>query len=427
VLLSSLQEDGTVDSGTIAGNQTIEYTLRLWIRDGVTDITTIQGKSLSYKLKVEAWQEGASTTTPTIPTTVTFAGITESVNTTTEETMFNYTSEGVSPLGGESVAATNGIYAMEDDDSLSYYYRGEVNNLVKFGSYTKDYYVYRYSGHDFSSLEACKYYDEYCSESNKVLKYAASDNVPMYWRIVRINGDETIRMIYAGTTPDATGYDTGIGLSRYNEEHDNPKYAGYTYDNTTSKTNSDAKTEIDNWYSNVFEGTTYDSQIATGKFCSDSSDYSYDTLYSQWEGIDVYTFEGFRRNYANIFGTGNSSPSFKCPSEVDANIGGSYNLKAGLITFDEIIAAGGQAAENNSYYLYNGTKGNNDGNRFWSMSPAIFGGGDTLVGFGDYDGYASYYPVEDNYMLLRPVINLRADVTFKSGTNGSTLTSYEIN
>ena len=56
-LLSSLPTDGTVDSGTIAGNDTIDYTLRLWIDSTVTDQTTISDKSLSYMLKVDAGQE----------------------------------------------------------------------------------------------------------------------------------------------------------------------------------------------------------------------------------------------------------------------------------------------------------------------------------------------------------------------------------
>ena len=56
-LLSSLQEDGTVDSGTIAGNDTIDYTLRLWINSAVTDENAIAGKTLSYRIDVEAGQE----------------------------------------------------------------------------------------------------------------------------------------------------------------------------------------------------------------------------------------------------------------------------------------------------------------------------------------------------------------------------------
>jgi len=49
---------GTIDRGTLAGNEIIDYSLRLWIRDGVTDNNAIAGKSLSYKLKVEGGQAG---------------------------------------------------------------------------------------------------------------------------------------------------------------------------------------------------------------------------------------------------------------------------------------------------------------------------------------------------------------------------------
>jgi len=52
-LLSTLT-DGVVDTGTITGGDTIEYSLRLWINEDVTDKNAINGKSLSYKLEVEA-------------------------------------------------------------------------------------------------------------------------------------------------------------------------------------------------------------------------------------------------------------------------------------------------------------------------------------------------------------------------------------
>ena len=427
-LLSTLPIDGTVDSGTIAGNNTINYTLRLWIDSGVTSNDAIAGKSLSYKLVVEA-----SMVEENSNQTVTFGGITKEVNETMDE-MFNYTNEGkyISDYDAwEEVTdtnyVTNGIYAMEDDDAVSYFYRGEVDNLVKFGSYTKDYEVYRYTSgsntYDFVTLDACKYYKSSCSEANKVLKYKASDNVPMYWKIIRINGDGTIRMIYAGTTPDATGYDTGIGLSGYNEEDDDPKYTGYTYDRTTTEVNSDAKTEIDTWYANVFEGTTYDNKIATGKFCSDSSDYGEVTDF--W-GDRYNAFGTSKRllpSYYNL--EGNVSPTFKCAATSET-YGGSYNLKAGLITSDEIVAAGGNFASNNSYYLYNGTKGNSDGKWFRSLSPDYFFDGYASVGSVDDYGSFTYSNVLSVDGLLRPVINLKADITFKSGTDGSTTSPYEL-
>jgi len=337
--------------------------------------------------------------------------------------MFNYTNEGcITELSTDKTICsgilTNGIYVMNDDDGPSYFYRGDVNNLVKFGSYTKDYYVYRYvSGddtYDFVSLEACKREYSSCSESNKVLKYKASDNVPMYWKIVRINGDGTIRMIYAGTTPDATGYDTGIGLSNFNEKYDENKYLGYTYDKLTTETNSGAKTEIDNWYSNVLEGTVYDSKIATGKFCSDSSGYTQFDTYS-------YNFASTIRNgLSSDLTVETASPTFKCSGEMDPNFGGSYNLKAGLLTADEAVAAGGQFLSGSA----NGYLGAYS--PFWTMTPAGSTKYDGIYNFVVMNGAILPMYVSWDDFILCPVINLRADVVFKEGTDGSKERPYEL-
>ena len=56
-LLYDLPSDGIIDSGTIgASPATIEYSLRLWIKDTVTDNSAINGKSLSYRVDVEVGQ-----------------------------------------------------------------------------------------------------------------------------------------------------------------------------------------------------------------------------------------------------------------------------------------------------------------------------------------------------------------------------------
>ncbi len=63
-LLSDLQ-DNTVDSGVILGNQTIEYALRLWIKDSVEDDERIAGKSLSFKVEIEQTSGDVENPSPT--------------------------------------------------------------------------------------------------------------------------------------------------------------------------------------------------------------------------------------------------------------------------------------------------------------------------------------------------------------------------
>ena len=87
------------------------------------------------------------------------------------------------------VATTDeGIYKAEDDLGTSYYFRGAVeNNYLKFAGY--------------------------------------------WWRIIRINGDGSIRVIYDGTTAHANGEsstDRQIGTSAYNSSNTASYYVGYT-------------------------------------------------------------------------------------------------------------------------------------------------------------------------------------------------------
>ena len=77
-----------------------------------------------------------------------------------------------------------------DDLGTSYYFRGNVtNNWVKFGKGTT--YKRPNVSTEFTNLEECESNGTYTCET-KVRD--------MLWRIVRINGDGTVRMVYSGTT-----------------------------------------------------------------------------------------------------------------------------------------------------------------------------------------------------------------------------------
>lgn len=119
-----------------------------------------------------------------------------------------------------------GLYAAEDDLGTSYYYRGNVkNNFVKFAGYV--------------------------------------------WKIVRVNGNGTVRLIYSGTSTDATGSGTQIGLSAYNNKTWDPTYVGYKYgeDFTLNTTNTEIG-EYNNFKENTsyYFGSTYTFDESTKKF-----------------------------------------------------------------------------------------------------------------------------------------------------------------
>ena len=81
-----------------------------------------------------------------------------------------------------------------------------------------------------------------------------------WWRIIRINGNGSIRMIYQGTSANTTGEGTQIGTSAFNTSYNDNVYVGYMYGTAGSSSyeathantnNSTIKQELDNWYSNI--------------------------------------------------------------------------------------------------------------------------------------------------------------------------------
>ena len=117
-----------------------------------------------------------------------------------------------------------------------------------------------------------------------------------------------------------------------NDAKNDAKYSGYTYDNGTD---SFIKKEVDTWYNNTLgSNSIYDSKVILGRYCSDSSGYRYDETFGMniFSSIDRLGQVGY--NFAK-----DNAPSFICP-DTSESYGGSYRLKAGLITADELVYAG---------------------------------------------------------------------------------------
>ena len=275
---------------------------------------------------------------------------------------------------------TNGIYSAKDDLGTSYYFRGNVtNNYVKF--------------------------------ANK------------YWRIIRINGDGTIRMIYAGTSAHANGYDDSsandmsIGTSTFNSRNNDNTYVGYmygtagatTYENTHSNTtNSTIKTKLDSWYDTNIVNTGNEKYIADAIYCNDRSVSS---------GTGIGTTE---TTYAAKTRRNNGTPTLKCANNNDkftksTTIGnGKLTRMIGLITSDEVIYAGGEAGTNNQeYYLYSGKW-------YWTMAPYSYASGNAYVSIVYSLGDLDYISVDNARGAVRPVVSLKSDaISGGSGTAAS--------
>ncbi len=275
------------------------------------------------------------------------------------------------PNFSQTATTDEGVYKTEDNLGTSYYFRGAVtNNYVSFAGF--------------------------------------------YWRIIRINGDGSIRIIYDGTNAHANGEsstDRQTGTSAYNSSYTASYYAGYTYQTNAQRpssqnsgTASTIKGVLDNWYSTNISGKSFDDKVvSTPGFCNDRNTRSGDSWVSS--GTKFY-YAPYERVVTN------KVPTLKCSNTNDI-----YTTKVGLITADEVSMAGGVVgSSNSSYYLYTGQY-------YWTVSPYYYYGRPYM-----FDVYSTG-SLNDWYVNgtsgVRPVLNLSANVTISSG-NGTSETPYVV-
>lgn len=110
-----------------------------------------------------------------------------------------------------------------------------------------------------------------------------------YWRIMRINGNGTIRLMYSGsdaTGPVTTGEDVFIGTSVFNNSGDDNAYVGYMYtigEQHGTERSSTIKEMIDRWYSETSGLINYEKYIdGSAGFCGDRTTTSNGTTYSTY-------------------------------------------------------------------------------------------------------------------------------------------------
>ena len=179
--------------------------------------------------------------------------------------------------------------------------------------------------------------------NNWVLFGTNSSGQSLYWRIIRINGDGTIRMIYQGTGFNTTGSGTQIGTIAFNSSYDNNMYVGFKYTSGQvhgTGTNSTILNTLNNWYaSNLADEAKY--LDGNAGFCGDRtpSTSSSSSNGSGGTGTTTTYYGAYIRLYNK--GTSNSNPSLQCDSQdvyttTDSSSGNkSLTYPIGLVTADE--------------------------------------------------------------------------------------------
>ena len=191
------------------------------------------------------------------------------------------------------------------------------------------------------------------------------------WRIVRINEDGTIRIIMQNGIDDNTYY-------KFSTSRDNYIYMYYS--------NSEAKKVLEDWYqANIESKNNLAKNVVNGNYYCEQAKVKYSSNYTSGN--------------ANMTVYSNYTPDFKCTA--DGNGKGVVNVSIGLLSYDEVVYAGGYYnQENTKYYLYNNTF-------FWTMSPNCFEYNSPILWYvatGRLSNQAVF-----SSLIIRPVLILNAD------------------
>ena len=403
--LSSLSNSIIKSDITLASGESIDISIRVWLSSDTPN--TQIGKVFNSKIVTDG-QAVYTSSNNKIPAAETLRRLgleVDNINIPDFSTVSG--NNGVKyDIHGNQIATvpgdgTKGIYAAEDDLGTSYYFRGAVeNNYVKFANF--------------------------------------------YWRIIRINGDGTIRMIYAGTRAHVNGEsetNSYISMTAYNSSDDDNTYVGYmigtagalTYADTHSNTtDSTIKGVVDTWYKTNIEDKGYSSYVADAIYCNDRSIATGDEVNTYLNnnfdvdntglgyGTNTTTYGGFKRNYVD------HTPSLVCPNNsdkftIDSTLGnGKLTYPVALITSDEIAYAGGLTTSVNSDYYIGNTE-------FYLHTPYYYYLTMTPF-FFDSEWYSGVYCLSENGTLdvittfisdstARPVLSLNSNAI--TGGNGT--------
>ena len=360
---SSTKEDvALVYEVSIDKGKTHTYTIEIkYINDEYVDQSIDMGQNLSGTIYIREF------TKPTMKLTDKLMADNPTIGTRTTFTAFTETNKGTLYKATEQIG-TNPVKDV-------YYFAGDAkNNRVKFGKTTESSCTYNNSEVYYADLSSGTmvirkpYNQEECLSSNvctlgDLKGVGVTDNIctgnggtltgekatwngtstkDIYWRIIRTNADGSIKLLYAGTSPDTEK--AYIGMSEFNTTYDDPMYAGYKYGTTGSLENnrlntndSTIKTYVDNWYkNNLIAYTKYLSKDAV--YCNDrnlASGQTYSTTsnfdYASWERIGT-----------------NKQPTYNCTNMRDAfsvnNTSAKLNYPIGLMSIDELSYAGGNSS-----------------------------------------------------------------------------------
>ena len=209
-------------TGTITSKSTDKFNLRVWL--SIDADNTAMNKYYFGKIKVVINQGDDYCIRNGFNTLSDCMLVMNNHETSVETAKQNITNKGT-PDFSKTATTDEGLYMAEDDEGASYYYRGSVkNNYVSFAGFI--------------------------------------------WRIIRRNGDGSIRMIYSGKKTSDTASDATIGYIQYSSKSFAPTYVGYKYSEKFILHENNNLISY-NWFTNTYNysfSTAYTFDTSANKF-----------------------------------------------------------------------------------------------------------------------------------------------------------------
>lgn len=342
---------------------------------------------------------------------------------------------GAGPAATTNIVAENGIYRTSDNDGYTYYYRGG-EGCSSLGAALPAYTSYAtcnaangnwasindidYACYTNGTKAVCEANGGTWTKLNNYVTFAGFN-----WRIVRMNGDRSIRLVLDGVTSTVKQASSGsfAGTNQiYNNSSDYnagtpadgtmetaQEYASFDGGNLESAINSFYDTYLDT-YGSSFEDSSFCSNTTYGHTATENKIFT--------PGINIWD---------SSFTPGAGLSVLTCPQDHTYKVSGTTGVRltnpVGTLSADEVIYAGGRGSTYNSTYYLN----NNETitGIYWTMSPYSF----------DKDGYVSAIAVTAGGRVgvddvsdsngVRIVVNLKPN-TLITGGNGTKSSPYQI-
>ena len=384
---------------TLKKNNSVKLRLYLWLKETTSNQNSLENASFKGKIEITSMFDKEAPKTILLKDIIMDSAKIAASSSDATRTIYQETPT-TTPGQAISTETEKTLSKTQDDYGDSYYYRGNVvDNFVNYAG--------------------------------------------MCWRIVRIEGDGSIKLILASelscsdtNVTTSSGYATdgaaGTQGTRLTATYGyknvvvgSKTYKIDDYINSAANTTGNARTKLNTWLQTKITNDSDKALLKDEDWCigDRTTAYDYSTYALKTETTEELINAGTSFSYSarkRIYNT--KTPTLKCDGSKETN-GEIDTNKVGMLTADEVAFAGATNSSNSTYYLNK----NATSNYWWALSPCYFNVDRSGVFSFDvrYDGYLVSDFVNGAIGSLRAAVSLTSSTKIISG-DGTVNNAYTV-